>query len=206
MLGGEGASAVPERGGDGVDAAFTLNRFQEEGANGVVEFRFEIGDVVEADEVDAGDDGSEGGAVFFGGSDADGAESAAVKGIFEREEAVFLRGGVGSVVFRAATEAGELHGAIDGFRAAVGEEDAVEAGALGEFSGERALKLVVKEIGEMHGAGGFAADDFYDAWVRVAEGVDGDTAEKIEILFSGGVEDVAALAVGEEHGLALVGG
>ena len=47
------------------------------------------------------------------------------------------------------------------------------------------------KIGEMNGAGGFAADDFDDARMRVAEGVDGDAAEKIQIFLAGGIKDVA---------------
>src|SRR5207302_5211564 len=59
-LGGEGASAIPEFFADGIDSAFTLNRFQKDGTDGVVKFRVEIGNVVEADEFRAGNNRSEG--------------------------------------------------------------------------------------------------------------------------------------------------
>jgi hypothetical protein len=58
----------------------------------------------------------------------------------------------------------------------------------------------------MNGARGFTANDFYDARMSVAESVDGDASEKIEIFFAGGVVDVAAAAMSEDEGLALVGG
>src|SRR5208282_2810817 len=86
------------------------------------------------------------------------------------------------------------------------EEDAVHARPFGEFAGERALKRVVKKIGKMNGARGLAADDFDDARMRVAEGVDGDAAEKIQVFFAARIVDVAAAAMGEDDGLAFVGG
>ena len=58
----------------------------------------------------------------------------------------------------------------------------------------------------MNGARGFAANRFYDARMSVAERVDGDAAEKIEILLASGVEDVGAAAVSQDHGLTLVSG
>jgi len=64
-----------------------------------------------------------------------------------------------------------------------------------ELGGERALEGVVVEIREVNGAGGFAADDFDDAWMGVPEGVDGDAAQEVEIFFAFGVEDVDAAAV-----------
>src|SRR5438094_367332 len=58
----------------------------------------------------------------------------------------------------------------------------------------------------MNGAGGFAADDFHDARMRVPESVHGNATKKIEILFAGGIENKGAAAVGHDHGRALVGG
>ena len=60
VLRGECARALPECFADRIDAAFALNRFQDDGANGVVEFRFEVRDVVERDEFDAGNERREG--------------------------------------------------------------------------------------------------------------------------------------------------
>src|SRR5260370_41399761 len=42
--------------------------------------------------------------------------------------------------------------------------------------------------------------------MRVAEGVDGDAAEKIQILFAAGIKNTAAASVSKHEGLALVGG
>src|SRR5258708_19184587 len=75
VLGGEGASAIPESLADRIDAAFTLDCFQEDSADGIVEFRVEIGEVIEPHEFRAGYDRREGQAILFRGGNTDGAES-----------------------------------------------------------------------------------------------------------------------------------
>src|ERR1700685_3346571 len=77
VLRGQGASTIPKRFAGGIDAAFTLDGFEDHGADGVVKFGFEIGNVVETDKFDAGHYGREGQAIFLRGGDADGAEGAA---------------------------------------------------------------------------------------------------------------------------------
>jgi len=57
-----------------VDAALALNGFEDYGRNGVVEFGFEIRDVVETNKFNAGHERRKGQAVFFGGGYADGAK------------------------------------------------------------------------------------------------------------------------------------
>ena len=203
---GEGTRAIPELFTDRIDSAFALNGFEEDGADGVVKLGFEIGDVVEADEFDAGDERSKRKTIFFRGGDTDGAKGAAVERVLECQDAVLASRGAWRIGGSAAVEARELESAFDGFGAAVGEKHAVHAGPLGKLAGQRALKRVVKKVGEMNGTRGFAANDFDDARMRMAEGVDGDAAEKIEIFFAARVIDVAAAAMGEDNGLALVRG
>src|SRR5689334_7317934 len=81
---GQAASAIPESFGDGVNPAFTLNGFQNDGANGVVKLRFQVFDVVEGDEFDTRHQRGKGQAVLFRRRDAHGAKRAAVKGICHR--------------------------------------------------------------------------------------------------------------------------
>ena len=64
--------------------------------------------------------------------------------------------------------------------------------------------MVIK-IGEMNRARGFAADDLDDAGMGVAKGIDGNAAEKIEILFARGVENIRPLPMRHDHRLPLVG-
>src|SRR6267143_659389 len=106
----------------------------------------------------------------------------------------------------ACKEPRQLHRAIDGFRAAIVEEDAIETGPGSEFARERALVRVVIEIREMNRTVGFAADYFHDSRMCVTEGVDSDAAEKIEILLPGGVKNIRAAPVRHDYGRPFVGG
>ncbi len=100
----------------------------------------------------------------------------------------------------------QLHCTVNGFRSAIGEEDAVETGPSGEFAGKRALVRVVIEIRKMNRAGRFSADYFHDAGMRMTEGVDGDAAKKIEILLPCGVKNVSAAPMRHDHWRPFVGG
>src|ERR1700744_730245 len=81
---------MPGNFADWMDAAFALNRFQNDGADGVVEFRFQVANVIEFYEFDAGHEGREGKAVFLGRSGAYRAKCAAVKRIRHRQNAMLL--------------------------------------------------------------------------------------------------------------------
>src|SRR6202158_6429882 len=100
-----------------------------------------------------------------------------MKGILKRQEAMFLRGRPRGLVRLASKEPRELEGAIERFRAAVGEEHAVKPGPSGEFARERALIGIVIEIREVNGAGGFAADYIHDARSGVPARSDSYTAQ-----------------------------
>ena len=71
---------------DGVDAAFALDGLDADGADVVGELGAEVGDVVEANELDAGHDGFEGLAILRLVRGGDGAHGAAVEAVFEGEE------------------------------------------------------------------------------------------------------------------------
>src|SRR5882672_3569463 len=103
-------------------AAFALDGFEDDGADGVVEFGFEIGDVAKFYEFDAGEEGRKRVTIFFGESYADAAEGAAVKGILHGQDAVLGGGLIWRVRGGAGAEAGEFQGAVGGFGTAVGEE------------------------------------------------------------------------------------
>src|SRR5438045_6703373 len=106
----------------------------------------------------------------------------------------------------ASKQARDLHRAINGVRPAVREKDAIHPGPRCQFARERALVGIMKKIGEVNGARGFTADYLHDAGMRMSQRVYGDTAKKIEILFSRGIENVRAPAVGQAYRLARVGG
>ena len=66
--------------------------------------------------------------------------------ILHRQETMFFRGRSRGFLGLAAEEPRKFERAVDGFRAAIGEEDAIEPGPGGEFARERALIGVVIEI------------------------------------------------------------
>ena len=119
---------------DGTDAAFALDGFDADGADVGGEFGAQIGDVVEADELDAGHDGREGLAVLRLVRGRDGAQGAAVEAVLEREE--LCADLLAFAAQQAGVGAGELQRGLPGFGAAVAEEDAVEAADLGQAQGE----------------------------------------------------------------------
>src|SRR5690242_16189390 len=129
-----------------------------------------------------------------------------MKRVLQGQEAMLFRRRTGRLVRVATKQPGELHRTINSLRAAIGEEHAVEAGPLRELARQRPLKPVVVEVGKMNRARRFTANHFDDPGVRVAERVDSDSSEKIQILLARRVENVRALAVRHNDRLPLVGG
>src|SRR6266705_4107703 len=123
VLRGKRASSIPEKFADRIDPAFALYGFQKDATHGVVKFRLEIGDVVETHELSAGNNRREWQPVLFRGSDADGAESAPMKGVFQGQKTVLLRGCASGLVRVASEEARKLHCPVNGFRAAVRKKE-----------------------------------------------------------------------------------
>ena len=69
-----------------MNAAFALDRLDADGADVFGEFCAEIGDVVEADELDAGHDGFEGLAILRLVGRSDRTHRSSVKAVFQGEE------------------------------------------------------------------------------------------------------------------------
>ena len=90
VLNGKRPSAVPEFVADRIDSAFALERFQKNATNGVIKFRFEVGDVVETHELRARNGGREGQPVLFREGYANSAKRAAMKRILQCQEAMLL--------------------------------------------------------------------------------------------------------------------
>ena len=126
MLGGESACALPESFRDRIDATLALNRFEDNRADAVVKFGFEVGNIVEGDEFHARNQRLERRAVFFRGGNAERAEGASVKGILHGENACLGGRLAGCARSRPSAEPRQFESAIDGFGAAVCEKYAVE--------------------------------------------------------------------------------
>src|SRR5580704_15528303 len=123
MFAGQSARSIPERFADGMDAAFALNRFQDHRADGIVELRFEVADIVELHELDAGHERGEWKAVFFGRCSAYRSKCASVKRVRHCQDAMFLRRIVWRFVGRTSVKPRELQSAFNRFGAAVREKN-----------------------------------------------------------------------------------
>ena len=170
------------------NAAFALNGFNEDGADVVGELGAQVGDVVEANELDAGNDGSEGLAVLRLVGCRDGAEGAAVEALLERKK--LGADGLAFAAQQAGMGAGEFQRAFPGFGAGVGKEDAVEAGTLGETQSELGLALVIEEVRRVNELAALLGDGLFNRRMPVAERVDADAAEQVEVLRTVLVDEV----------------
>lgn len=96
----------------------------------------------------------------------------------------------------AAGEPPDLEGGLVCLGAGVGEEDAAGAAEQTEqFLGEGDGRLGGEEVGDVAQGGDLAADRLDDGGVAVAEGVDGDAADQVEVGGALGVGEDGALAV-----------
>ena len=125
--------------------------------------------------------------------DGERAQGAAVKRVVERDDLELLG------MDGAAVGVHHLERAFDGLRAGVGEEGALEAADFDEAFGQRALILVVVEVGGMDQQAGLLADDFHDARMGVPERVDADAGEEIEVAAALQIVKVAAFSAGQSE-------
>ena len=126
-------------------AALALNGLDENGADFARKFRAQIGNVVEAHELNARNHGRERLAVLFLVRGGHGAEGAAVEALLQRQK---LRPDVARPrcacrpAYARASFSAPSHASVP----VVGKEDAVQAGALGEPHGQLRLALVIVEV------------------------------------------------------------
>ena len=215
-------AAVAERGeesvGSGVDAAFALDGLDDHPCGIRRDVRGQlIGGGVEGDGVEAGEERGKGGLVFGIRGCGKGAEGAAVEGVGEREDLVFVR--VGRVYYLGVFLR-ELDGRFVGLSSRIRDECFGCGGHAARFQGcfdqefaQRARPGVMVEVRGVDQGFGLRGDDLRDGRVAVAEGVDGDARGEVEVASVFDVPDVAALAfdhhgrwahVGRDHVLGVV--
>ena len=127
--------------------------------------------------------------------DGERAEAAPVEGIVERDDLVFGR------VQGAAVRVDHLERALHGLGAGVGEEAALQAAHFREAFGQEALVAVVVEVGRVDQQAGLFADNLHQPRMGVAQGVDPDTGDKVEITLPGEVVEVGAFAARQHQGI-----
>jgi len=97
--------------------------------------------------------------------------------------------------------ASNLQCAFPGFSSGIGEEDAVKAGTLGQTQCEFSLALVIKEVRCMNQRAALTSDGFFNGGMCVAERIDADAAEQVEIAVTLLVDEVNTFATDKEDGL-----
>ena len=110
------------------------------------------------------------------------------------------------LILRLRKGAGELERAFPSLGAAVAKESAVEAGDSRQQPREFRLILVEKKIGNMDQPPRLALDRRLDGRMVVAERIDSDSTEEIQIAFALGIPEIDAAPAHKKDGLALVGG
>ena len=98
----------------------------------------------------------------------------------------------------------EFHCALPCFGAGVGEEDAIEAGTLSQAQREFRLTFVIEEVRRVDKLAALFGDGFFDHGMAIAEGVDADSAEQVQIAIAFFVDDVNASPTDKEDGVAIV--
>ena len=110
--------------------------------------------------------------------DRERAQRAAVEGVLQRDDLVLVGADL------AAVRADHLQRAFHGLGAGVGEEAALEPADLGQPLGQRSLVLVVVEVRRVDQQAGLLADDLHDARMRVAERVDADAGDQVQVALA----------------------
>ena len=137
-------------------------------------------------------------AIFFLAGDGERAERAAVKGIVQRDDFVFFR------INFVAVRTHHFECAFHGLGAGVAEERAGQAAGFGQALGERTLVGVIVKIGCVQQPPSLLANHLHQTRVRVAQCVDADAGDEVQITLAGRIENVAALAAVEHQRIAGV--
>ena len=112
---------------------------------------------------------------------------------------------VGASLLACRPEASALNGALVGLGSRIGQEHRLSPGAGAEFFGQAGARLVVVKVRcvlefvqlFLHGG--------TPTLVTVAEGIDGNTGGKVDVLLAVSVVDDGAFAMGEFHVKAVIG-
>jgi hypothetical protein len=197
----EAPQALHEFGAGRADAAFALDRLDQEAGAVLVERRLGGGEVVELDDDEAGQQGRE--AVpelgLVGG--ADRRHRPAVEGVAEGDEDVLLRPPVVEMV-----AARRLDRALDRLGAGIGEEHRVGEAVLDQPLGEGLALRRSVEVGDVHEGRRLLLDRLGQMRVAVAEQIDRDSAREIEIFRAVLAVEIDALPSHRPHRRARIDG
>ena len=201
VLVGELAQAAQEFLARRADAAFALDRLDQEPGRMLVHRGLRGLEIVELDDVEARQQRCEAVAQLLLVGRADRAERAAVEGAAERDQLMLFRAPVMMVV----TPRG-LDRAFHRLGAGIGEEDGVGEGQLGEPGREGFALRAAIEVGDVDQRLRLLLDRPGEHRMAVAEQIDGDAAGEIEIFLAALSIEIHPLASHRPHRRARIDG
>src|ERR1019366_4524323 len=189
---------------DRTNSSFSLNGLDAHRANAGIKFSSQVVEVIELDETHAGHERSERGSIFRLPGGGQRAKGASMKRVLHGKNAPLRLVAVPIVHLRKG--AGELERSLPGLGAAVAKESAAKPGDLRQQPREFRLILVEEQIGNMNQPAGLPLDRRLDGRVVVAERIDSDTTQEIQIPLATRIPEIHAAPANKKDGLALVGG
>ncbi len=181
-----------------IDAALSLDGFEDDAGGLGIDSGFKGINATGLDLLEAGDFGLEAdadGGIACGG---DHGEGPAVEASGEGDDLPAFWGGL------IAAQASELASGFIGFQAAVTEEGlAFEGGAVESF-GEFDLRLGVPGVTDVPETVHLSIGGIDEGWMAVTKNSPTEAGEEIEIVVAIGVPEIGALAASHDDGLARV--
>ncbi len=195
------AQAAEEFGRADVNAAFALNRLDEDRGRLVVDECGERFEIIEFAEHKTRYERTKSLLDFFLRSGAHAAVGAAVEGAFGADDfrAFTLFAALGDAV-----EPREFDQGFVGLGAAVTEKNAARAGVADETLRELALIGMTEKIADVDERGGLGLHGGDPTRVAMAKGIDRDAGGEIQVAAASIVPDVGAFAANQVHGRTAV--
>src|SRR5258708_7419293 len=188
---------------DWTNPAFTLNGLDTHGTNAGIKFSLQVVEVIELDESHTRHKRNERSSIFRLTRGGERAEGTSMKRVFHGKNAPPRLAAVAIIHLRKG--AGELERTFPCLGAAVAKESAVKSGNVGQQPRELRLILVEEKIRNMNQPSRLALDRRLDGRVAVAERIDSDSAQEIEIALALRIPEIHAAPANKQDGLALVG-
>src|SRR5450631_827553 len=193
---------------DRTNPALALNGLDAHGADAGIKFSFQVVEVIELYESHAGHKRNKRRAIFGLTGGGERAKGATMKRVIHGQNArLWIWIGLAAIlILHLRKGAGEFERSFPGLGATVAKESAVQSGDLRQQPREFRLILVEEQIGNMNQSTGLTLDRRLNGRVIVAERVDADSTQEIQIPLVPRVPEIHTAPANKKDGLALVGG
>ena len=174
-------------------AALTLDRLQQYSADIIIHLCLQRLNIAVAHKHVSGAQRTVADMIIIMAGSSQCIKGTSVEGFVRRNNFIFRR------CFAHAVFARQLHSTLIALCAAVGKENAVHTGSLGNNTQGLRLNLGIIQVGAMHQLGSLLTDSLHQHRMIVAKAVDSDTGKGIHILIALVVPHTAALAKLHNH-------